>query len=402
MAYARRLDYDAYLRSAKIYLGLSNKDYRTAAQMLDSAIYYYPDRPPIEAHYILGTIYSDKRLYSEMVEQFNYVIAMCDTAENEKVQEVCEEEKYMKNIQDILASNWIELYNDGVSTLKYARSQDSTCQEMTDSVQKAGCMSNVTDSYQRALEYFQNATLILPDSAQAWVNIGLALFELGEVDSALNAYSRAIEFNPEDKNLLINIGSIYFNRGQYDSAAAYFDKLMVLDIPDQNRADILYNMALCLNQMDNVDSSVVLFEKVVELNPESEDALYNLGAFRIKSAANLSPELNKYRDSVQTNKAKYQPMVDSLEAKLKELYSKAAENFEDVVKINPNNVDALEWLGNAYFYMEEWDKSLEAFEKLIAIEPDHEEAACQLLLIYLKKNNKAKIDEYKEKCPRYQ
>jgi len=398
MAYGqKRLHYGGYISSAKIYLGLTPKDYKAAAEMLEDAIKYYPDKPPIEAHFILGTIYSDKRLYSEMMAEFSYVSALCDTTDDRDVKKICDKEQYAKTIEAVLASNWIELYNNGVNALKYARTQDSTCKTMTDSVQLERCKIETGKTYEQALTYFKNATMVLPDSTQAWVNIGLTKYELGDVDGALDAYRRAIQHNPEDVNLLINIVSIYFNRQEYDSAVHYSSMLLKLNIPDKNKADIMYNMALATNNLGNLDSAIVLLEGVIAITPESEDALYNLGAFRIRVAAGLA----EYRDSAQMDKKKYQSVVDSLESELKSLYALAAQCFEKVIEINPENTDALAWLGRAYFIMEEWDKSINAYEKLLAVKGEDEDADCQLLLLYLKKNDKAKINEYKPKCPKY-
>ena len=298
----KRLDYNGYVRSTKIYLGLTPKDYKAAAEMLENAIKYYPDKPPVEAHFILGTIYSDKRLYDKMMVELNYVRALCDTTDNKKVKKICDKEKYAETIDAVLASNWIELYNGGVNALKNARTEDSACATMTDSVQKAACKMKAAKKYEQAMTYFENATLVLPDSAQAWVNIGLTKYELGDIEGALSAYRLAVDHNPEDPNLLINIVSIYFNREEFDSAIAYSDLLLKLDIADQNKADVMYNMAFAVNNTGDVDSAITLLERVVELTPESEDALYNLGAFRIRAAADIGPQLGGYRDSVENGK----------------------------------------------------------------------------------------------------
>lgn len=398
----KRLDYNGYIRSAKIYLGLTPKDYKTAAQMLEDAIKYYPDKPPIEAHFILGTIYSDKRLYKEMMEELNYVRALCDTTDNKKVKKLCKKENYMETIEVVLASNWLELYNNGVNDLKGARTQDSTCQTITDSVQLERCKINASKTYEQALEYFENATMVIPDSVQAWVNIGLTKYELGDEEGALDAYRRAIQHNPEDVNLLINIASIYFNREDFDSAAVYFDMLLKLDIPNQNKADILYNMALAMNNSENVDSAIVLLEEAVKITPESEDVRNNLGAFYIRVASRLASVLQDYSDSLEINKSKYQPLVDSIEAEIKQIYSKAVLHFEAAVSIKPDNDVALEWIGDIYYhFLEDLDKAQAAYEQLLEVKPDHEKAPCQLLYIFLRKNDKAKINEYKARCPEH-
>jgi len=398
----RKLDYKGYLRSAKIYLGLTPKDYKKAAEMLEAAIENYPDQPPIEAHYILGTIYADKNLFEEMRNEFEYVINICDTAQNEDIQNECDKEDYVKNIQDVLASKWIQQYNNGVSTLKRARDQDASCEPIEDSILKAECDSTTMDLYMRAAEAFQISTMILPDSAQGWINLGLIYYSIDSTDKALDFYREALEINDQDLSLLSNMFSIYFNSGQYDSAIAIGKKMMELELTPQSRADMLYNMSIAYNTMDQIDSAIVYLKKSIEITPESPDALYNLGAFIIRSGAGLATKLSAYQDSIEINRAKYTPMRDAVQDSLKEKYREAAEVFEKAVELQPDNLDALDWLGRAYFFLEEWDKSKDAYTKIVELDEENEEAWCQLLIIYLKENNKEKIQEAQEHCTRYQ
>ncbi|NIP44271.1 MAG: tetratricopeptide repeat protein [candidate division Zixibacteria bacterium] len=401
IAQDRRLGYDGYLRSAKIYLQLTPKDYKKAAEMLEAAIKYYPDQPPIEAHYVLGTIYADKNLFEEMRKEFEYVLTICDTAQSEDIQDECDKEDYVENIQDVLASKWIQQYNNGVSTLKRARDQDASCEPIEDSILKAECDSTAMDLYMRAAESFQISTMILPDSAQGWINLGLIYYSIDSTDKALSFYQEALQINDQDLSLLSNMFSIYFNTGQYDSAIAIGKKMMELELTPQSRADMLYNMSIGYNALDEIDSAIVYLKKSIEITPDSPDALYNLGAFIIKSAADLVNKLGELQDSVEVNAAKYEPIRDSINQEVKVKYREAADVFEQCVELDPDNMEALDWLGQAYFFLEEWDKSKEVSLKIIDLEPENEDAWCQLLIIYLKENNKEKIQEAREHCTRY-
>lgn len=400
----RRLDYKGYVRSAKIYLGLTPKDYKKAAEMLEDAIKYYPDQPPLEAHFILGTIYSDKKLYKEMRNEFDFVLNYCDSTTDKDAKKECKSEKYAKNINKILGSDWIRVYNDGVNTLKRAREQDSTCNTYTDSLMKAECDSTKMGLYAQALQEFETATMIIPDSSQGWINLGLIYYSTDSTEQALEAYHQAIMINPEDLSLLSNLFSIYFNSGEYDSAVVYGKKMLTLDLENSSRANILYNMAFAYNSLDMIDSGIASLKKVIEINPEDPDALYNLGAFMIRSSSKISAQISGL-DSLQNlpgaEPKKYKSEIDSLGAIRKELFKEAAGYFEKVVKIQPDNQDAMDWLGKGYFFLEQWDKSKDAYEKLVKLNPDDEEAWCQLVLLYLKENNPEKLKAAKEHCTLY-
>jgi tetratricopeptide (TPR) repeat protein len=391
----KRLDYNGYIRSANIYLGLVPKDYKKAVELCQSAIKYYPDKPPVEAHYILGTVYADRRLYKEMMDEFNYVTAICDTCDKKDAKKVCKKKKFVGNIDKILTSKWIEKYNDGVNALKRARDDDELCKAIIDIDERAACDSNVKQAYLATLESFNVSTLIRPDSAQGWVNIGIIYSGLGLPDSAVYNYRKALEHNPTSLAILSNMGSIYFNNQEFDSAAYYFNELLKLDIQPENRADILYNTSLAMDALGDIDSAIALLEVLITLQPESSDALYNAGAFKIKKASKYVDERNKYIEAEDDR------LVDSINQIMKSIYWSAVPDFEKVLVVQPDNIDALDWLANAYFFLEEWDKAEAAYRKIIAINPDDEDTWCQLLLIALKNNVKAKIKETKAHCTKF-
>jgi len=396
----QRLDYNGYIRSAKIYLQQTPKDYKAAAERCEDAIKFYPDKPPLEAHFLLGLIYAEKRLFPEMATEFDIVRDLCANSKDENVKKLCEKEDFIENMNMVLAQNWIEQYNGGVNALKRAREAD-TCKLIADSTEKATCQAAASETYAFAGEYFDLSTLIIPDSSQGWVNLGLVYYSTGDTAKALDNYRKALTINDKDLALLSNMSSIYFNMHKYDSAVIYFGKMLDLELNDQSRADVLYNMAFCMNSLDNLDSAIVLLGKVVEITPESADAIYNLGAFKIRKTAKFSTEIKAYREKAGEDNTKYRTEIDSLFTIVKGVYVDAIIDFEKVIKLQPDNLDALEWLGDAYYFLERWDEALTTFNKIIEYEPDNEYAWCQLLLLQLKKNDKAGIAEARKHCTQF-
>ena len=396
----RRLDYSGYIRSAKIYLKQTPKDYKSAAERCEDAIKYYPDEPPLEAHFLLGSIYADKRLYEDMAAEFNKIKEYCANPTDKDTKKACEKADFFEQMDKIIAGEWIDQYNSGVNALKRAREAD-TCSSITDDALKMDCMAEIKETYDGAQEYFEISTIILPDSAQGWINLGLIYYSTGDAEKAMLNYRKALAINDKDLSLLSNMSSIFFNEHEYDSAVTYFTKMLELDLDDQTRADVLYNAAFGMNAVGNLDSAIILLSKVIEITPESPDALYNLGAFKIKKAAEYNEEINILRGDTDETAKKNRPQIDSIMKIIKGMYTDAIPDFEKVISLQPDNIDALEWLGNAYFFLERWDEALATYEMIIEILPDNEDAWCQILLLKLKKNDKAGINEAKKHCDRY-
>ena len=397
----RRLDYKGYIRSAKIYLKQTPKDYKSAAERCEEAIKYYPDKPPLEAHFLLGSIYADKRLYEDMAAEFNKILEYCDNPTDEKVKKECEDADFFEQMDKIIAGEWIDQYNSGVNALKRAREAD-TCSSITDDALKMDCQTEIQETYDGAREYFEISTIILPDSAQGWINLGLIYYSTGHPEKAMLNYRKALAINDKDLSLLSNMSSIFFNEHEYDSAVTYFTKMLELDLDDQTRADVLYNAAFGMNAVGNLDSAIVLLEKVIDITPESPDALYNLGAFKIRKTADYNDEIKLLRGEDEATAKKNRPQIDSIMTIIKGVYNDAIPDFEKVIELQPDNIDALDWLGTAYFFLEKWDKAETMYTKIIELKPDdNKDAWCQMLLLKLKKNDKAGIEEAKKHCDRY-
>lgn len=69
-----------------------------------------------------------------------------------------------------------------------------------------------------ALEHLRIATVLAPDWAPGWINLGVARNRMGDPDGAFDAYGRALEADPHDASALTNMASIYRDRGMTQEA----------------------------------------------------------------------------------------------------------------------------------------------------------------------------------------
>lgn len=83
-----------------------------------------------------------------------------------------------------------------------------------------------------ALESFDKAIAINPDSATAWSYRGSALLSLDRYSEAIDSYDKAIAINPNYAAAWYNRGNALMELGRYAEAALSFTKVLTIDPGD--------------------------------------------------------------------------------------------------------------------------------------------------------------------------
>jgi tetratricopeptide (TPR) repeat protein len=109
----------------------------------------------------------------------------------------------------------------------------------------------------------------------AYNNRGLAFYNKGQLDQAIEDFNKAIALDPAFFKAYLNRGAAFVNRGQFDQANADFDKAIALN-PSYSEA---HNAKGSLFGMSGaLDNAVEQFSKAIEINPGYSAAYGNRGA----------------------------------------------------------------------------------------------------------------------------
>ena len=73
-------------------------------------------------------------------------------------------------------------------------------------------------NYEEALRNLEIATVVAPDWAPAWVNLGVTYGRLGNQDAAFDAYQRALTAEPGNSSALINLSKLYQAQGRFEES----------------------------------------------------------------------------------------------------------------------------------------------------------------------------------------
>jgi tetratricopeptide (TPR) repeat protein len=110
-------------------------------------------------------------------------------------------------------------------------------------------------------------------AAVYWFTRALTL-EDEDMSGAIGAYRRALELNPDLADAYLNLGRLVHEMGDTEEAIGLYEEA-VHRIPDDPLAH--YNLATALEDTGNVRAAMHHYHSAVDIDPEFADAHYNLG-----------------------------------------------------------------------------------------------------------------------------
>lgn len=129
-------------------------------------------------------------------------------------------------------------------------------------------------NYQRALEKFVQVVKLLPDYADAWMEIGKTQAALGNYSDAVIAFVETARLEPNNSAAHYSAGIVYTELNRNAEAAASFRRVLAID---PNNADTYFVVGNAFYKLNDFRSAADLYNQVIRLRPNDENAYYNLG-----------------------------------------------------------------------------------------------------------------------------
>lgn len=115
------------------------------------------------------------------------------------------------------------------------------------------------------------------------VRQGNELYSLNKYTEALDAYNTALALSPENASIVFNTGAVLHQQKKYDQAIESFTKVIASAEGNELKEKAYYNMgnSLFMQGVDRGDvnklaEAIESYKKALELNPDDQDAKYNL------------------------------------------------------------------------------------------------------------------------------
>lgn len=230
---------------------------------------------------------------------------------------------------------------------KYSRTSET---QWTDSAQRA-CA--------RALEF-------VPNLPETHVTLGLIYRGTGRYDQALQEYRRALELNELDVDAMIGVGNAYEMLGKAAEADSAYRKA-IATAPGYWDAYNNYGYFLLLSQRD-FDKAIEQFRTVTRLSPDNIFGYNNLGgALMYRDRWVEAKEVFDKSLSIAPSVAAISNL-GTIYFYYEKDYKKAAEIYEQGVRLNEHSYILWVNLGSAYYQIpERRGESLKAYRRAVSL-----------------------------------
>ncbi len=186
--------------------------------------------------------------------------------------------------------------------------------------------------YESSLALWGDTAAKRPGNARAHSNLGVTLYRAGQLQRALEEFTRALELDPNLDEAHQNRGAIYQRRGQLDLAIADFTRAIEINPAYSNAYN---NRGNAHQARGDYRTAIADYTRAIEIRPDFIMAYNNRGLARLRLGM---PEL-------------------------------AIWNFCRAIDLSPDFATAYNNLGNAYHLTGDYEAAVSNYNKAISLKP---------------------------------
>jgi tetratricopeptide (TPR) repeat protein len=355
------------LTSAKLYIQQKNWD--KALETLQADVAKNPQSD--EGYYLMGTVYSELEKTDEMIDAFDKSIAISD--------------KYEKSIKEYRTFQWANNFNRGVSL--FQRGTKTTDKDSS------------TMYYEMAIDAYQRAIILEPDSGETYRNLAFAYLTTGKAEESIEPLKTLIDLEQAEEGYQY-LGEVYSTLGAnmmsgYQNTKDVADSVKAMQYLEKSittlndglakypeNSEMQVALTASYIAADKIDVAIISAEKLVEKDPINKVYRYNYGVLllnvqeyakaetQLLKAIELDPDYENAIYNIGVTYVKWGTAMNK-EAEKQGLisedyikkYEAALPYLEKVVEKDPTNVAIWELLGKVYSVLGMNDDASNAFKK---------------------------------------
>jgi tetratricopeptide (TPR) repeat protein len=216
-----------------------------------------------------------------------------------------------------------------------------------------GIMEYEEGQYELSIENFKKAIEIDDAVFDYHYNLGLAYIKTEDYDSAIKSFNQGASINAKDTDLYVNLGLAFYSKGDFDKAAKAYKKAVMINSTDPENCA---NAGIAYCALKNWKEAIFYFKQAVKQEPKNADYNYNLAYAYFEA----------------------------------EKYESAEEYLINVLNYDRQKPDAYFLLGKVNVKQHDFIIARENFNKVLALEPDRQDAIDAIEEIDNRKTRKPK------------
>jgi tetratricopeptide (TPR) repeat protein len=247
----------------------------------------------------------------------------------------------------------------------------------------------------KAVAKLDQAIKANPDFSLAYSLLGDIYRESKEYEKSAKAYTKATELNPFSFNDFFSLGTVYQEMQRWAEAAMAYVKACELR-PDDLPANV--KAATCYNQMKDYDKAEEYAMAAKQLSPDDVEVQKVLGDV-YGGKQDYGQAINAYRRALELEGNRPEIMLPLAKAYLMTGHAAPAkELLTQVVKLEPENGKAYQYLGYSNLQEGNYDASIESYLTALTLDDNDWTSHTGLGVAYATKGLKANDSEMKAKA----
>ncbi|HZC23078.1 MAG TPA: tetratricopeptide repeat protein, partial [Candidatus Binatia bacterium] len=227
-----------------------------------------------------------------------------------------------------------------------------------------------------------------------YLSSGAIFFQRGYLDQAEAFFQQALAQDPSGAEALYGIGSVYLNQNKNAVAREMFERCVKLSPAYPNTLpDAWNNLGVLATRENRVDDSIAFFRQALQLNPNHQLSLDNLGnAYRAQKRWNDAREVLEHAVQVSPDDPEANYSLGMVFAQTGDT-AQAYDYLQRALRARPDYPEALNNLGVFYLVTRRRDEAVASFEKCIHVAPAFDQAYLNLARVYALEDarDKAKV-----------
>ena len=224
------------------------------------------------------------------------------------------------------------------------------------------------DYIKEAIDASNKAMEIYPYVAEPYeTQVGVYL-RFNQLDGAKSVIERYKAIGLESDRINFCYARILATEDKNEEAISVLDNILNKDQKEGSDLDNLvkvYNLkANCLDMSDKTEEALVVFEKVVELEPNHRNAYGRMGDI-YRGQGKLSKALEMYNKQIEISPDAVAYINRGTLNRFFQKYKSALSDFEEALKLDPENGFCHSRIGLIYEHHREFNKALENFDKAL-------------------------------------
>ncbi|MBN2198849.1 MAG: tetratricopeptide repeat protein [Candidatus Aminicenantes bacterium] len=345
-------------------IAASINDTGNAQRYLEKVVRATPNNA--EAQGLLARVYSEQRDYSSAVNAYKKLIGL---------------EPNRGEAHFELGTIYLKTQSLDEALAEFQKAQELGLVKPEIFYQLGLVYENKKD-WQQAIDNYQRYLLTLPsEPTQAQFRLGVCAMEAGDYLKAIGAFQEALKTQPQDYQTNYNLAMAFQKAKQYEQAEDVLKKL--IQFYPEDAASYYSTILRMYDEAGMNEKAIEAARKVIELNPQSEVAIFNLGI--------LFQKLKRYDEAVAAFQQAIglKPDFDFAWFNIglcfyeQKRYREAIGAFQKYVEIVPDSVEGWMQIGVNHMMLKDFAGAVEPLKKAVSLQPDNGVALYNLAVTYL-------------------